>query len=150
MYPTLFALLALTLSGGLCASQFVAPNLGWYAGLSKPPFSPPDWLFAPVWSALYILMAVAAWRIWRITGLQSRPMGLWFLQLLLNFLWPWFFFEEGAIGVALLELLLLWGGVLGLIYLFYRIDRRSGWLLVPYFAWVSFAAALNFGIWWQN
>ena len=145
----LFALLAATLAVGFVASLVTVPNSpGWYAGLHKPSFNPPNWLFAPVWTALYVLMAVAAWRVWRKAGL--RPLGLYAMQLALNGAWSFIFFGAHAVGAALAEIALLLALVLTMTATFWRKDRLAGLLLLPYAVWVLFAAALNAAIWRLN
>ncbi len=148
---TLIGLIALTLATGFCAGQVTAPNIaGWYVHLAKPAFNPPDAVFAPVWTILYILMAVAAWRVWRKTGWRSAAMSLWLVQLALNFCWSFIFFGAHALLAALLELGVLWLFVLATLVTFRRADRPAAWLMVPYLAWVSFAGALNYAIWGLN
>jgi translocator protein len=125
---------------------------GWYAGLVKPAWNPPAWVFAPAWTALYILMALAAWLVWREGGWreQSRPLSLFLVQLLLNALWTPLFFGLHQPGWALAELLLLWLVLAVTLLLFWRVSHLAGTLLLPYLAWVSFAAALNFAMWQLN
>ncbi|HNV85400.1 MAG TPA: tryptophan-rich sensory protein [Candidatus Omnitrophota bacterium] len=134
------------------ASQTYPAVKGWYAGLLKPPFTPPDWVFGPVWSVLYLMMAYSAWRVWRKTGFRkaSGPMLFWTGQLILNGMWSWLFFGMKMPGAAFAEILLLEGMIGGTIFSFRKIDRFAGWLLVPYGLWVFFAAFLNFGIWRLN
>ncbi len=148
-FLTLFALLAATLAVGFLASQVTVPSIpGWYAGLHKPSFNPPNWLFAPVWTTLYVLMAVAAWRAWRKAGV--RLLGLYALQLALNGAWSFIFFGAHAIGLALAEIVLLLVLVLATMWRFWRKDRIAGLLFVPYAGWVLFAGVLNAAIWRLN
>ena len=145
----LFALLAVTLAVGFAASLVTVPNIaGWYAGLHKPSFNPPNGIFAPVWTALYLLMAIAAWRVWRKAGL--RPLGLYAVQLALNGAWSFIFFGAHAIGAALAEIVLLLALVLATIGSFWGKDRVAGLLFLPYAGWVLFALALNAAIWRLN
>jgi translocator protein len=125
---------------------------GWYQTLNKPSFNPPDWIFGPVWAALYAMMAVAAWRVWRIAGMQGAPaaMSLFAAQLLLNLLWSVLFFGMQDITVALLDIAMLLVAVFAAMAVFYQHDRFAGWLFAPYAAWVSFAALLNAAIWRLN
>ena len=147
----LLGFLALTLAAGFAAGQVTAPNIAsWYNGLAKPSFNPPSWVFAPVWTALYVLMAVAAWRVWRQAGLRSAALALWFVQLGLNFAWSFLFFGAHAPGLALADLSLLWLILGATLIASRRIDRLAGWLLIPYLAWVSFAGVLNFWVWRLN
>lgn len=124
----------------------------WYASIQKPVWNPPSWLFGPVWTTLYLMMATAAWLVWRQGGFaaQRRPLG-WFLgQLVLNAAWTPIFFGLHWMGVALLEMLLLWTAILMTLKAFRPVSRPAAWLLVPYLAWVSFAAVLNFTLWRLN
>lgn len=122
----------------------------WYNSLNRPFFTPPNWLFGPAWTVLYICMAVAATLIWRRVGLRSRAMAWWFIQLVLNTLWTLFFFALQAPGLALAEITLMWVAILICMLQFKPISRPAFWLMVPYLAWVSFAWALNAGFWWLN
>lgn len=124
----------------------------WYASIQKPPWNPPSWLFGPVWTTLYFMMATAAWLVWRQGGFaaQRRPLGWFLAQLALNAAWTPIFFGLHWMGVALLEMLLLWGGILLTINSFRKTSRPAAWLLAPYLGWVSFAAVLNFTLWRLN
>jgi tryptophan-rich sensory protein len=124
----------------------------WYRTLQKPWFNPPDALFAPVWTALYLMIAVAGWRVWRVRGLvgAGTPMAAYATQLALNLAWSFLFFGARAIGLALVEIVLLLAAILVNLLLFWRIDRLSAMLLVPYTAWVAFATVLNFALWRLN
>jgi translocator protein len=146
----LFGFLGLTLAGGFAAGQTVAPNLGWYAGLHKPVFNPPAWLFAPVWTFLYILMAVAAWRVWRKSGLLTRQIGIWAVQWALNLTWTTVFFGMHDPFGALCELAVLAVALLATMLLFWRVDRLAAFLMIPYFCWLLFAGVLNAAIWRLN
>ncbi|MGZ5934812.1 MAG: TspO/MBR family protein [Rhizomicrobium sp.] len=150
-YGALVLFLAVTLGAGAIAGFAIAPEIaGWYAGLNRPSFAPPNWVFAPVWTALYFLMGIAAWRVWRKCGLRSQPMLFFFVQLALNFAWSFIFFRAHELGAALAEVCVLlifigWTSVS-----FARVDPISALLLVPYFAWTSFATALNAAFWSLN
>ena len=122
----------------------------WYAGLHKPAFNPPNWLFGPVWSVLYLMMAVAAWRVWRRREARGAALALWGVQLALNFAWSLIFFGLKAPGPALLDLALLLLAIAATAVAFERSDRTAAWMLAPYFAWCCFAFALNFEIWRLN
>ena len=130
---------------------FVSTN-GWYANLQKPVWNPPAWVFAPVWSTLYLLMAVAAWLVWREGGwaMQSRALTLFVIQWVLNVLWTPLFFGQHLIGLAALEILALVAVLVATIVLFNRVKKAASLLLLPYLAWISFAAFLNFTIWRLN
>lgn len=148
--PLLFFILV-TSAVGASASVFTEPNItGWYAGLVHPSFAPPNWVFAPVWTTLYVLMAVAAWRVWRIAGTKSPEMAAYVLQLIFNFAWSAIFFAAHQIGLALIELCVLAALILATMILFWRRDRLAGWLFLPYLAWTSFATALNYAFWSLN
>ena len=144
---------------GWIAACFAASAVGaffmpgeWYAQLSKPAWNPPNWIFGPVWTALYLMMAVAAWRIWRLGGFggQRRPLILFFIQLALNAAWSPLFFGLKEPGLAFAEILVLWLAIVLTIAAFRRADRLAAGLLVPYLAWVSFASVLNFTLWRMN
>jgi tryptophan-rich sensory protein len=140
--------LMLAIGGGLGIGFLTAPG-NWYAGLAKPSFNPPGWVFAPVWTVLYVLIATVGWRIWRAA--RGRwPMRLWWAQLVLNFLWSPIFFSAHQIGLALLVIVLLLVAILALIAVGWRQHRLASWLLVPYAAWVAFASVLNAEIFMLN
>lgn len=124
----------------------------WYAALNKPPWNPPNGVFAPVWTTLYLMMAVAAWLAWTRAGWRRARAGLimFATQLGLNAAWSWLFFGLHRPDLAFLELGLLWAAILATMVLFWRVQRSAGWLLLPYLAWVSFAGALNLAIWRLN
>lgn len=120
----------------------------WYAALSKPSFNPPNWIFGPVWSILYGLMAIAGWLVWRTSSSNRRTdaLMLFGLQLVLNFLWTPVFFHFHAIRIALVIIMLLWLAILFTTVRFWRLSHLAAWLMVPYLVWVAFASALNFEI----
>ena len=134
--------------GGVAIGFLTAPG-EWYAGLAKPPFNPPNWVFAPVWTVLYVLIAVAGWRTFE-RDRSSWPMKLWWAQLVLNFLWSPAFFAAHRIGLALLVILLLLAAILAFLVMSWRQSRVAAWLFAPYAAWVAFAAVLNGSIWLLN
>lgn len=124
----------------------------WYTELAKPNWNPPNWLFAPVWTALYTAMAVAAWRVWRkrsIPGTATVIRVYWF-HLLLNTAWSFLFFGLRQPGAGLVGIVVLWGAIFWLLGQFWQRDRLAGVLWAPYLAWVTFATALNFEIWRLN
>lgn len=139
---------ALCLAVGATAGAITRRSLAWYAALEKPAFTPPDGLFAPVWTLLYLMMALAAWRVWRRAEAPlARPaLGLWALQLALNLCWSFVFFGARLVGAALAEIAVLLVAIAATAVLFWRVDRVAGWLLAPYAAWVAFAALLNAAI----
>lgn len=124
----------------------------WYDALAKPAWTPPDAVFGPVWTTLYVLMGVAAWLVWRRGGLAGAgaALAVYGLQLALNAAWSWLFFGRQAIGAALVDIVLLWLAIALTLVLFRRHDRVAGWLIVPYLLWVTYAAALNAAIWRMN
>lgn len=125
---------------------------GWYATLAKPSWTPPGWVFGPVWTVLYLAMAVAAWLVWREGGLRANRMELTLfgVQLALNGLWSWLFFGLERPSAAAVEILLLWLAIAATTVVFWRRSLAAGVLLAPYLAWVSFAVALNWAIWRLN
>lgn len=123
-----------------------------YGRLTQPDWAPPAWLFGPVWTTLYAMMAVAAWLVWRQGGLRAQrvALSLFVLQLFFNGLWSWLFFAWQLGGPAFFDILLLWVLIVATIVCFWRSSRLAGALMLPYLAWVSFAAALNFSVWRLN
>jgi benzodiazapine receptor len=149
----LAGLIALCLAVGALGALATAQSVGtWYQTLAKPSFNPPDRVFGPVWTALYVLMAVAAWLAWRSAGWRAaRPaLMLFALQLALNLGWSLLFFGARWIGGALVEVVLLWFAIAATIAAFRRHSQWAGILMMPYIAWVTFATALNFAIWRLN
>ena len=143
------ACFAVSALGGLITSSSVGT---WYQTLAKPSFNPPDWLFAPVWTALYLMMAVAGWRVWRRVGWQNGGPALiaFAVQLALNLGWSAFFFGLRMPGAGLIVIVLLLAAIAATTRLFLRVDRLAGALLLPYLAWVAFASLLNTSIWLLN
>ena len=141
--------LAISAIGGWVTADSVGT---WYRTLQKPIFNPPDWVFAPVWTLLYLMIALAGWRVWRRVGLSGARAGIvaYWAQLALNLAWSFLFFGGRLIGIALAEILLLLVVIGVNAVLFWRIDRLAGWLLVPYAAWVAFACVLNLALWRLN
>lgn len=141
--------LAICYGAAAVGAQFMPGE--WYERLAKPTWTPPSWLFAPVWTALYGMMAVAAWLVWRRHAEDARwALLLFAVQLSLNSMWSWLFFGLENPGVALVDIVALWIAILGTILAFWRLNRVAAMLLAPYLLWVSFAAALNFAIWRLN
>jgi tryptophan-rich sensory protein len=134
-------------------SWFTTPSLdSWYAGLRKPAWNPPNWIFGPVWTTLYLLMAIAAWLVWRRAGFTvgARALGIFAVQLALNVVWSVLFFGLHSPGAALIGIFLLWLGIAATMAAFRPIAPVAAWLLAPYLAWVTFAGALNATIWRLN
>ncbi|HEY2859290.1 MAG TPA: TspO/MBR family protein [Terracidiphilus sp.] len=141
--------IALCQAVGLLGGRWTAPEIsGWYATLRKPSFNPPSWIFAPVWTTLYLLMAIAAWRIEQTSAspLRTIALSLFAAQLILNLLWSWIFFRRHAIRAALAELIILWVAIAATTAVFGRLDTVAAWLLAPYLAWTAFATVLNASI----
>ncbi|MFA6551281.1 MAG: TspO/MBR family protein [Patescibacteria group bacterium] len=146
--------LALCLGAGGIGSVFTTPVIPtWYAGLNKPEFSPPNFIFAPVWTTLFILMAVALYLIWQ-KGWQNKAartgMIIFVIHLFFNTLWSILFFALHNPFLALLDIIILWLLIIVLMIKFYALDKRAGYLLIPYFLWVSFASVLNYFIFILN
>ena len=146
-------MLACAVAGLLGAVLTRAKIEGFYAGLAKPGFTPPNWAFPVAWTVLYLLMAVSLWRVLSRPG--ERPgrraaIIAYFVQLVLNAAWSWAFFAGHNPALGLAVILALDVALIATIRLFARIDRIAAWLLVPYLAWVLFATYLNAGVWWLN
>jgi translocator protein len=140
-FVTLALFLALVLGGGILIGVLTPPG-AWYAALAKPLFNPPGWVFAPAWTLLYILIAVAGWRTWQ-RGPREPAMAVWFVQLALNFLWSPVFFGAHRPGAALVVVAALLAAILAFIATRWRRDRLAALLFAPYAAWVAFATLLN-------
>ena len=138
--------------GGFSALAAGGDFVSYFEALRKPPLTPPPAAFGPAWTALYLLMGVAAWLVWR-EGLDRRTalaLGLFAAQLVLNFAWSLIFFGQHRLGLALIEIAVLWLTILATILAFWRVRRAAGAILLPYLAWVSFATYLNAGILLRN
>lgn len=145
--------LALSLLVSIVGGSVTATSVeGWYRTIERPPYNPPDWVFGPVWTLLYVMMAVAAWRVWRCGPAPAvgRALMLYGMQLALNLAWSLIFFGAHAIGAAFLEILVLLAAIAATTLAFWQIDRAAGWLMAPYLTWTAFAAFLNGSIWWLN
>lgn len=143
-----------SLMAGAAGSVFTAPAIDtWYKSLNKPAFNPPSWIFAPVWTILYLLMGVAAFLVWR-EGLNRRTvqigLGLFVFQLILNALWSYIFFELQNPLAAFIEILVLWVAIAATIYFFCKVNTTAAYLMAPYILWVTFAAVLNLSIFQLN
>src|SRR5512134_338079 len=164
-YAGLAVFIAINAAISALGGWATAASVGtWYPTLAKPAFNPPDWIFAPVWSALYLMIAIAGWRVWRRAGGEARSSGearggrrevrlaltVYAVQLALNLSWSFVFFGARLIGPALAVIATLLAAILANALLFWRIDRAAGALLVPYAAWVAFAALLNAALWRLN
>lgn len=147
---------SLAVLGGFILITFLAPVFGafsppgaWYQSLVKPSWNPPAWIFGPVWTSLYLMMATAAWMVWKRIG-RGPVLSLYFVQLALNAAWTPMFFGAHEIGAALVIIGCLWGAIFKTLQAFLSVHRPAGLLLVPYLAWVSFATFLNFTLWRLN
>lgn len=139
-------------AGGLGAIATTPEIEGWYKTIAKPSWNPPDYVFGPVWTTLYVMMAVAAWLVWKPKGLKAAalPLSLFGAQLALNVAWSWIFFGMHEPGWAFAEIVILWLAIVRTMVAFFRRSKVAGWLMAPYLAWVSFASVLNFTIWRLN
>lgn len=126
------------------------PPGDWYVDLVKPAWTPPDWLFGPVWTVLYLLIGVSGWLLWKTRDESKSALILWGVQLVLNALWSWIFFGLRAPGPALVEILVLLLAIAATMAAAFRSRPLAAWLLVPYLSWVVFAAALDAALWYLN
>lgn len=134
---------------GVAASGAIFMPGEWYRSLNKPSWTPPSWLFAPAWSILYLMIAIAGWLVWRAAGF-GPALAVWALNLVFNAAWSWLMFGRRQIAVALLDALAMFVTIVAFIILAWPISTGASWLFVPYLAWVSFAAALNANILKRN
>jgi translocator protein len=139
---------------GFSASFFTMDRVnGWYTTANKPSFNPPNWIFAPVWTTLYVLMGIAFYLVWKSAApisIKQTAITLFVVQLVLNFFWSIIFFKLQLTGWALVEIIAMWFAILLTILWFGKISSTAAWLLVPYICWVSFATVLNYSIWKLN
>jgi tryptophan-rich sensory protein len=144
--------LLLTFAAAAVGAIASADAGAFYQQLSRPPWAPPGWLFAPVWSALYLLIGIAAWLVWRERGLRGArtALSLFVIQLAANALWTWLFFAWREGTLAFIEILILWALIVATLVAFWRVRPLAGALLLPYLAWVTFASALTFATWRMN
>jgi translocator protein len=149
----IIALVAPLMVGGI-SGYFTASEIkSWYILLNKPSWNPPNYLFGPVWTTLYILMGYSFYRIWVSKGsseMKNWAIGLFIVQLILNFFWSFIFFKQHNLGWAFVEIIAMWLAILCTMIAFSKIDKPATWLLVPYISWVSFATILNYTIWQLN
>jgi benzodiazapine receptor len=138
--------LLLPLSLGAIAGMFTSQSVPeWYATLNRPSFNPPNWIFGPVWTSLYILMGISFFLIWKqeASKVRNRAILIFLLQLLLNFAWSFIFFFFNLIGLALVEIILLWISIVMMLVVFYKIKPEASYINIPYLLWVTFATVLN-------
>jgi translocator protein len=149
----LIASILLCLSIGALSGIATASGVKtWYIDIIKPVFNPPNYIFAPVWTVLYFLMGVSFYLILQVPKSveKSKAIRLFFLQLTLNFAWSFLFFKFHLIGIACIEIILIWLAVLAMILQFYKVNRWAAKLQIPYLLWLSFATVLNASVWWLN
>jgi tryptophan-rich sensory protein len=148
---TLLGCLLLPLIVGGISGYFTAQNIPtWYVHLNKPSFNPPNYLFAPVWTTLYILMGISFYMIIKQDIVDKKLVRIFFIQLILNFAWSFIFFQFHALGLAFIEIVLMWISILTMIISFYKVNKLAGLMNVPYLLWVSFASILNLSIYMLN
>lgn len=150
----LFISILIPLAVGIAAALFTQAGVhGWYVTANKPSYNPPNWLFAPVWTAIYIMMGIALFLVWKSDAdkaLKQTAIILFALQLTANFLWSFIFFYAKQPGWAFADIIVMWLLILLTIIWFSKISSAAAWLLVPYIIWVSYASLLNFYIWQHN
>ncbi len=153
-YPALILFVVACILVGSSGSLFTYPSIAtWYASLQKPFFTPPNWLFGPAWTTLFILMGVSIYLVWEKTGFrkEGRPaLCIFVLQFALNVLWSFLFFGLRSPVLGLADIVPLWLSILACVLVFWRIRRWAGYCMVPYLAWVTFATALNLFVWLLN
>jgi len=141
--------ISICLLAGFVGSIFTSKSIpAWYASLNKPVFNPPNWVFAPVWTTLYILMGISLYLVWNTNN--KLAMIIFAVQLVLNVAWSILFFGLKSPLLAFIEIIILWIAILTTIFKFHNIVPTSAYLLIPYILWVSFAALLNYSIWMLN
>ena len=154
-YWKLVISILIPLAIGFLGSIFTTSAIStWYVGLNKPIFNPPNWIFGPIWTLLYIMVGISIYLVWTSKEKKKERRDKVFIafgiQLFLNFLWSILFFGNQLISLALIEIILLWISIIVNIFLCYKISKKSAYLLLPYLLWVSFASVLNFTIWFLN
>jgi tryptophan-rich sensory protein len=138
--------------GGLSGYATMVEVTGWYTTLHKPSFNPPNTVFGPVWSLLYLLMGISLYLIWKQpkSSDRNKAVGVFFVQITLNFFWSIIFFNLHSIDFALVEIIAMWLAILAMIVIFYRVNKPAALLQIPYICWVSFATLLNAAIYYLN
>lgn len=145
--------IVITFGAAAIGSALTATSVGtWYPTLTKPAWNPPAGVFGPVWTALYLAMAIAVWRVWMLEGFRNGKLalGLYGIQLILNAAWSCLFFYFQQPGLAFLEIIVLWLAIGATTLVFFQSSLLAGWLFVPYWLWVTFASFLNWTIWRLN
>jgi translocator protein len=140
------------LIGGISGYATATSINTWYVTLNKPFFNPPNYLFGPVWSLLYLLMGISLYMIIKSPAnkLKKTAIIIFASQLFLNFCWSFLFFKFQLLGISFIEIILIWTSILSMIIVFYKINKKAALLQIPYIIWVSFASILNGSIWWLN
>jgi translocator protein len=146
-YSSLIVFAAATLLAAVTGARFIPGP--WYKALRKPSWTPPDWLFGPAWTVLYIMIAIAGWRLWSAGG-WHRAITVWIIQLMLNAAWSWLMFGQKRIDLAMVDIIALWLSIALFIVLAWPVDQTAALLFAPYLAWVTFATALNAAIFRLN
>lgn len=153
-YKRLIISLALPQLAGIIGSLFTTPAIStWYATLQRPSFSPPNWLFGPVWITLYILMGISVYLIWQKVEKNKTARGalwLFWIHLFFNAIWSIIFFGLQNLGMAFINIIIIWLLIVALVIKFWKINCWASYLLIPYLLWVSFASVLNYFIWYLN
>ena len=152
-WASLLLWMAICFSVAATGGKWTAAEIpAWYRTLVRPSFAPPNWIFGPVWTLLYALMAIAAWQAWMQppSAVRTLALGLFLFQLALNLAWSWIFFRNHAIGAALAEVVVLWIAIGATTLIFARVSPVAAWMMSPYWAWVTFATVLNAGFWRLN
>ena len=146
--------IAIPVAVGAISGLFTTAEIpGWYQTINKPVWNPPSWIFAPVWTTLYVLMGIALFLVWKSDAdpiVKKTAITLFAVQLVFNFFWSFIFFNQHQIGWALVEITAMWIFILLTIFAFAPVNKIAAWLLVPYISWVSFATILNYTIWRLN
>ncbi len=155
MNKTLKLILCLLIPLAIGSISGIATAAGiksWYLTLNKPFFNPPNYLFGPVWTLLYLLMGISIYLILQTpkTDMRKKAIIIFCVQLGLNFIWSFLFFKFQRVGIAFIEILLIWASILTMILTFYNLNKTAALLQIPYLLWVSFASILNGAIWWLN
>jgi translocator protein len=146
--------IAIPLVVGAVSGFFTTTEIpGWYQTINKPSWNPPSWIFAPVWTTLYVLMGIALYLVWKAEAdpiMKKTAIAFFAIQLVFNFFWSFIFFNQHLPGWALVDIIVMWLFILLTIFTFAGINTIAAWLLVPYISWVSFASILNYTIWKLN
>lgn len=145
--------IAIPLAIGAVAGMFTASAVPeWFASLNRPSFAPPNWVFGPVWTTLYVIMGISMFLIWKMPASNERSVALlvYSVQLMLNFGWSFFFFYFKTLGIALIEIIILWISIAAMLLLFYKLKPMAAYINIPYFLWVTFASFLNGGFYKLN